>query len=212
MKKENNTYDSRIAEKANTPLARWLQDRATNPKALAEYLGVSVQAVNQYKQGTAYPKTENLIKIAEYFQISVDYLLGFTDVPNRDTTIQAVCDYTGLSESAVKQLKALSDMKEIRAYSDMLSLILSDQDLQWFLGVLEGYLTEEKVIDTDLGMSRVEANSKELALFAASNGLRRIMDRVSVQFGDYFLTTEERLDLIMENKMKMKGETPNGKH
>ena len=212
MEKTRGTYDSQIAEKANTPLARWLQDRATNPKALAEYLGVSVQAVNQYKQGTAYPKTENLIKIAEYFQISVDYLLGVTSVPNRDTTIQAVCDYTGLSESAVKELKALSDMKEIRAYSDLLSLILSDPDFQWFLGVLEGYFAEEKVIDTDLGMSQVKVNSKDFALFAAANGLTRIMDRVSVQFGDCFLTTEERLNLVFENKMKRKGETPNGKH
>ena len=212
MRKDNIIYDSRIAEKANTPLARWLQDLATNPKALAEYLGVSVQAVNQYKQGTAFPKTENLIKIADFYGISVDYLLGVTSVPNRDTTIQAVCDYTGLSESAVKELKALSDMKEIRAYSDLLSLILSDPDFQWFLGVLEGYFAEEKVIDTDLGMSKVEANSKDLALFAAANGLRRIMDRVSVQFGDCFLTTKERLNLVFENKMKRKGETPNGKH
>lgn len=53
-------------------------------KELANYLGCSVQAVNQYKNGTAFPKTENLIKIAEYFGVSLDYLVGFSNSKSRD--------------------------------------------------------------------------------------------------------------------------------
>ena len=68
---------------------------------LREYLGVSIQAINQYRHGVSYPKMENLIKIAECFGTSVDYFLGFTDVPNRDSSIQSVNIATGLSPDAI---------------------------------------------------------------------------------------------------------------
>ena len=41
----------------------------------ANLLGVSRQAVSRWESGTAYPETEKLIKIAEMFDCSVDYLL-----------------------------------------------------------------------------------------------------------------------------------------
>lgn len=41
----------------------------------ANLLGVSRQAVSRWEGGTAYPETEKLIKIAEMFDCSVDYLL-----------------------------------------------------------------------------------------------------------------------------------------
>ena len=41
----------------------------------ANLLGVSRQAVSRWEGGTAYPETEKLIKIAELFNCSIDYLL-----------------------------------------------------------------------------------------------------------------------------------------
>lgn len=111
MGKERNAYDSRIAEKANTPFARRLQDLITKSTVLGlkERLGCSLQAINQYKQGTAFPKTENLIKIADYYGISVDYLLGRTDIPNLDTNMQAVHGFTGLSAETISRIVELRD-------------------------------------------------------------------------------------------------------
>ena len=103
--KTSGTYDSSIGEKANAPLAKRLQLLVgANSRVLADYLGCSIQAVNQYKQGTAYPKTENLIKIADFYHVSVDYLLGITDIPNRDSNVTAVCQYIGLSPDTVEFL------------------------------------------------------------------------------------------------------------
>ena len=109
MEKERTAYDSRIAEKANTPFARRLQELVTNPTALKNHLGCSLQAINQYKQGTAFPKTENLIKIADFYGISVDYLLGRSDIPNLDTNMQAVHGFTGLSAEAISKIVDLKD-------------------------------------------------------------------------------------------------------
>lgn len=108
--KASKGYDSAIGDKANTRLAKRLQALITDSQALAKHLGCSIQAVNQYKQGTAFPKVGNLIKIADYYNISVDYLFGITDTKTRNTDVQAVVEYTGLSEDSVKRLHELKGM------------------------------------------------------------------------------------------------------
>lgn len=43
---------------------------------LAEVLGISRQAYSNYEAGKRQPDNETLLKLAEYFNVSVDYLLG----------------------------------------------------------------------------------------------------------------------------------------
>lgn len=38
------------------------------------------------------------------YDVSADYILGLRDVKSTDTNIKSICDYTGLSESAIKKL------------------------------------------------------------------------------------------------------------
>ncbi len=45
-------------------------------KELADILGVSRPTITQYENGTRTPDHETLNKIADYFNISLDYLLG----------------------------------------------------------------------------------------------------------------------------------------
>lgn len=45
-------------------------------KELAERVGVSESAISQYETGRRQPDYETLLKIADYFGVSVDYLLG----------------------------------------------------------------------------------------------------------------------------------------
>ena len=54
--------------------------RATQ-KELGEYLGVSTRAYQYYEQGERYPDFEGLLALADYFQVSIDYLVGRSDVP-----------------------------------------------------------------------------------------------------------------------------------
>ena len=71
---------------------------------IAGIIGVSSVAVGQYCRSETLPSIENLIKIADYFDVSTDYLLGRTDVKTTDTTIKGICEYTGLSEKVVKAM------------------------------------------------------------------------------------------------------------
>ena len=51
---------------------------------LAKMLKISDRAVGYYEKGEREPDNDTLIKIAEYFKVSVDYLLGRTDIRNSD--------------------------------------------------------------------------------------------------------------------------------
>ncbi|MBR0287679.1 MAG: helix-turn-helix transcriptional regulator [Selenomonadaceae bacterium] len=50
---------------------------------VADALGVTVGNVQKFEYGTARPKLDNVIKIAEYFDVSIDYLVGRSNNPAR---------------------------------------------------------------------------------------------------------------------------------
>ena len=43
---------------------------------MAEILGLKQPSINRYEQGTATPTVENLRKYADYFDVSMDWLLS----------------------------------------------------------------------------------------------------------------------------------------
>lgn len=45
-------------------------------KQLADAVGVSQQSINKYENHNIEPDVETLIRIADFFHISVDYLIG----------------------------------------------------------------------------------------------------------------------------------------
>ena len=55
----------------------------TLQKDIAEYLNINVSTYQRYEYGTRNPSLEILIKIATYFNVSTDYLLGLSDDPTR---------------------------------------------------------------------------------------------------------------------------------
>lgn len=43
---------------------------------MAEYLGISLRAYQYYESATHYPDVAGLIRLADYFGVTTDYLLG----------------------------------------------------------------------------------------------------------------------------------------
>ncbi len=60
-------------------LKRLRNDKEITQKELAKYLGVSDRSVGYYETGQRTPPPDILKKIADFFGVSVDYLLGRTD-------------------------------------------------------------------------------------------------------------------------------------
>ncbi|MBQ8134430.1 MAG: helix-turn-helix transcriptional regulator [Clostridia bacterium] len=65
---------------------------------LAEIIGVTQQSINKYENHKIEPDIQTLIKLAEYFNTSVDYLIGHTDI---DHVIETVVSYDLNREEAI---------------------------------------------------------------------------------------------------------------
>ncbi len=61
------------------------EDRDIRQKEVAAYLNVSQNTYSQYETGVISLTAEVLIKLSEYYDVSIDYLLDQTNDPRRPT-------------------------------------------------------------------------------------------------------------------------------
>lgn len=83
-----------------------MEDEFLSITEFAEKLGLSRQTVGFYLSGDRIPDALTLRQICERCSVSADWLLGLTDKPTPDSSIRAVCEYTGLSIDAAEILHA----------------------------------------------------------------------------------------------------------
>lgn len=93
-------YDSLFSSR----LRKLIKDKNISMQTLSSEIGASRQATSQYCDGSTVPNADKLLKIAEYFNVSIDYLVGRTDTPTTDKDLRFICDYTGLSDETVALL------------------------------------------------------------------------------------------------------------
>lgn len=83
-------------------------DKYTREK-IALGIGCDTSTVTKHYTGDRTITLDFAIKYARFFGVSLDYLVGITNVPTPETSLRAVCDYTGLNETSVEYL---ADHKE----------------------------------------------------------------------------------------------------
>lgn len=93
---DENTFPNRLKNLMRT--------RDVTQQLLADYLQVTRQTVSYYSSGSSSPDWETLVKISDFFSVSTDYLLGKVKNPTPNQDIQAICQYTGLSDQSVALL------------------------------------------------------------------------------------------------------------
>lgn len=91
-------------------------ERGITQADLAKILKISDRAVGYYENGDREPDYSTLLKIADYFDVSIDYLLGVSDIkkPNesKNTDKEFVAFYEGykdLDDADKEILKATLD-------------------------------------------------------------------------------------------------------
>lgn len=57
--------------------------RKVSSQALAENIGVSRPAISRFEHGVDFPHVNTLVALADYFDVSLDYLVGRSDDPLR---------------------------------------------------------------------------------------------------------------------------------
>lgn len=80
------------------------QEKKISQKEVAEKLSCTRELMSYYENGLRTIKAITLIKFANVLNVSSDYLLGLSNVKSTDTNIKSICDYTGLSETAINKL------------------------------------------------------------------------------------------------------------
>lgn len=94
----------------------------------AKIVGVSQTTVTAWETGKAEPSSSAITRIADYFDVSTDYLLGR---PEKSSNIDENTDYTALE-------KALDNAKSFDGKP------MSDNDREIVRGILKGYFTTKK--------------------------------------------------------------------
>lgn len=60
-------------------LKKLREDKDLRQKELAKIIGLSDRTIGMYEQGRREPDFNTLTKLADFFNVSIDYLLGRTD-------------------------------------------------------------------------------------------------------------------------------------
>lgn len=58
------------------------EERGMDQQTFADSLGIKLSTYNQYETRTHRPKSNFWIAVAEKYQVSIDYLMGFCDDPH----------------------------------------------------------------------------------------------------------------------------------
>lgn len=104
---------------------RELMDKnKTTQQELADVLGKTRQSISYYCDGSSSPDWETLAKIAKFFSVSTDYLVGETLTKSPNVKIQAICKFTGLSEAAIMNLH--NESKDAQAISALDKVLSND--------------------------------------------------------------------------------------
>jgi len=99
-------------------------------KKLAEFLGVKKSTISNWENGVNFPNKDRITELADYFHVSVDYLLGrsndkFSDTPNLKNNNYSIPDSIETVDQAVEFLKSLN----LYAYGGLDLRQKSDTDL-----------------------------------------------------------------------------------
>ncbi len=121
----------------------------TTYKMLGEAVGVRQQTISQYASGQTQPTIDVILRIAKFFDVSVDYLLTGVSSQNKD-----ICDELGLSETAVQYLRRARNMYSLpnseRAQTiPFLGEMLSDKDFYEFLEDLAHHVKQTRMAQSN---------------------------------------------------------------
>lgn len=102
---------------------------------IAESVGCDTSSITKYYNGDRYPKTDIIIRLAELFNCSTDYLLGKAKCKNANLDIEEIHQLTALSEKAITELIVTSKQIDIDGYIsnpdiDVLNILI-ESDMFW---------------------------------------------------------------------------------
>ena len=88
---------------------RKLVDERGGVSEMSRITGISRPTINFWYNGQRTPDAENLITLSDKLGVSINWMLGKSDVPSLDSDFSTACNYFGLSETAAKNLRYIKE-------------------------------------------------------------------------------------------------------
>jgi len=136
-----NNYDSPFP----TRLRELIEEKRTNQQAIADFVGVTRQAVAQWKDGKAIPDMYNFKKVAEFFGVPLEFLYGETNSKVQENMLLA--DTLGLSDGAIDAIINLGNFSRDNEYiskSKIFSAITEGKEFFKMIDYLQRAIVEYK--------------------------------------------------------------------
>ena len=189
----------------NSPFAVRLRNLSINltQQEIADGVGVSRQNIGQFLLGNSQPDTTTLVRLADFFHVSTDFLLCRTDIKTPDRSIQSVCECTGLSEKAATLFAKMNDGQETDKPIDQedweqLERCINRNRLRVINKIVENDVAFTAFIDAvaELYDYEIPANSKELR--GDADKLEKIV--FQVRYSDMFrYRAQQQLEKILDD-------------
>lgn len=93
---------------------------------IAKELGMTPQMFSYYVNGRE-PNYDTLCKMADYFHVTTDFLIGYSDLKKQENT--DVAKETGLSERAIETLKKIKNAPE----NEVINFLLESESFLWLM-------------------------------------------------------------------------------
>lgn len=181
-------------------LSDLISDSGKTLREIARESGIGPSQLSAYQSGTNEPNMSTLLKLSNYFNVSVDFLVGKDTAVTRETKIGYMRDFTGLTKAAVQKLDHIKTNNP--EYSAVFSIFVENFNFEYFLHLLINrfrYSASEynvrAIIKTEDGADHLK-NAKE---FHDSVNKRE----VHIQFDNVNLTSDKKalLDSMITNTL-----------
>ena len=73
-----------LGDDMQTRLKELRKNKGYTQIALQMHTGIEQALLSKFENGERIPPTETLLKLAEFYNVSIDYLLGRTDNPDKN--------------------------------------------------------------------------------------------------------------------------------
>ena len=195
-RKTTPTSSMNVVEKQNATLAKRLDELITDTNALKAYLDISLQAINQYRLGISRPSLENLCKIADYYGVTVDYLLGRTTSKSIKEDILTTVLTTGLSDMSIFALKHDSSNKQDKDIFLIEDFLIRELHVSFWARYIRDYVKNVVLLETlrpKLGADIVEDETKFYRWRAVQN-FEKSLDEAIKGFSHFYTNNSKNED------------------
>ena len=129
-------------------------EKGYSQKECAEKLGIEVPTYNRWERGNNRPDYGTLIKLADFFDVSTDYLVGFSDFRSPDPNKQAASAFIGLKDDALESIFSFTRNAENFNGNHYLNQFLGSKLFSSFFICFQEWITAKQALEVAFEKAR----------------------------------------------------------